>query len=188
MQERDNLLRIFKETKNAVSEGNPGKVKLLSNQTTNTAALTHDPDNIAAAVIVYSLSKILERGDYKNLPGWKKFYDVYINAIDNIITALEKNDDKLYRQNVETIQKSMNNVSGKLKDYVQDTLRKAKINKASKIHEHGISMERTASLLGITMYELANYIGRRDFDNQELDLSKEVKIKTRVKTAMEMFS
>jgi len=38
------------------------KLKQLSDQTNNTASRTQDSDNIAVAVIVYSLGKILERG------------------------------------------------------------------------------------------------------------------------------
>ena len=58
MEERDNILRIFQETKDALERGDATTIRNLSNQTNNTAAITNDPDNIAAAVIVYSLSKI----------------------------------------------------------------------------------------------------------------------------------
>ncbi len=184
MQERENILRIFKETKEAVSRGDSAKIKSLSNQTTDTASLTHDPDNIVAAVVVYSLSKILERENYKKLPGWNEFYKAYLSAIDNIILAIEKKDDKSYRENIEAIQKAMGKVSGKLKNYVEDVFRKAKINKASKMHEHGISMERTAKLLGVTLYELASYSGQKDEDVPE---AQTIDVKSRIKNAMEMF-
>ena len=85
MQERENILRIFKETREATSRGDAAKIKNLSDQTTNIVSLTHDPDNIAAAVIIYSLSKIIEREDYKSLPGWNKFYGVYIEGIDKAL-------------------------------------------------------------------------------------------------------
>ncbi len=185
MHERDNVLRIFNETKKAVDEGNVSKIKSLSNQTTNTASLTHDPDNIAAAVVVYSLSKILERENYKTLAGWNKFYKMYITAINNIIQSIEKKDDKAYRENIELIKQSMENVSGKLKEYVQDVFGKAKINKASKIYEHGMSMEKTASLLGINLFELASYVGQKDIETPE---TKPVPVKNRIKLAMEIFS
>ena len=186
MQERDNVLRIFEETKKAVEKGDVLEIKNLSNQTTNTASLTHDPDNIAAAVIVYSLSKILERENYKNLPGWKKFYSTYITAIDNIIDSIKRNDDKAYRNNIELIQGAMKGISGMLKEYVQDVFRKAKINKASKIYEHGMSMEKTASLLGITLFELANYAGQKEACC--VPGSKILPVRTRIKFAMDMFS
>ena len=82
MKERDNVLRILKETKEAIKQGNTAKIKELSNQTTNTASLTQDPDNIAVAVIVYSIGKIIERKDYQNLKGWSNFYRVLMSSLD----------------------------------------------------------------------------------------------------------
>ena len=54
------------EAEKAIKGGNSVKIKELSNQTTNTASLTQDPDNIAVAVIIYSIGKILERGNYQS--------------------------------------------------------------------------------------------------------------------------
>src|SRR3972149_7753265 len=179
MQERENILRIFQEAKKAFEEGDSAKLKSLSNQTNNTAALTQDPDNIAVAVIIYTLSKIIEREDYKQLPGWNKFYKIYIDSINKKIDALKKKDDEAFRRELVRIRRAMDSLSGKLKIYIQDVLRKASINKASKLYEHGISMEKTASLLGITLFELASYVGQKDsIDSQQI---KTIDIKARIK-------
>ena len=74
MKEDENILKILNSTKKAFQNNNSSELKYLSNQTINTASLTQDADNIAAAVIVYSLSKIIERQDYRTLPGWNNFY------------------------------------------------------------------------------------------------------------------
>ena len=185
MQERNNILKIFQETKEAVSRGAASKIRSLSNQTTNTAALTHDPDNIAAAVIVYALGKIIEREDYRTLPGWNEFYKVYISSIDKIIDAIKRKDDVAYRKNIQLIRNALGKVSGKLKDYIQDVFRSASINKASRIYEHGISMEKTAHLLGVTMFELAEYTGKGK--HADVPEAKTADVKSRIKLAMEMF-
>ncbi len=185
MQERDNILRIFQETKKAIERGDSTAIKILSNQTNNTASLTQDPDNIATAVIVYSLSKIMEREDYKKLPGWNKFYGIYIGAIDRIINELKKGNDEAFRKDITLIRKAIDNISGKLKLYIQDVFRKASINRASKLYEHGLSMEKTASLLGISLFELAEYSGSKEtIDTPQM---KTIDVKARIKMAMEMF-
>lgn len=185
MQERENLLRIFQETKKAFLEGNSVAIKSLSNQTNNTASLTQDPDNIATAVIVYALSKIIERKDYyKNLQGWDKFYKINRDSIESIIDALKKSDDEAFRKDIKTIREAINKLSGKLKNYIQDVFRKATINRASKIYEHGISMEKTASLLGVTLFEIATYAGQKE---QNLPSTKTVDIKTRINLVKEFF-
>lgn len=186
MQEKENILHIFKETKKAIARGDTGYLRNLSNQTTNTAALTHDPDNIAVAVIVYSLSKILERENYKKLPGWENFYNKCSFCIDHVIDAIKKGDDKKITEELNSLRKSVGNISGDLKKHIQEIFRKASINKASKIYEHGISMEKTAKLLGISMFELASYAGQKEevFESPQI---KGVDINSRIKTAMEIF-
>ncbi len=185
MQERDNVLKIFQETKEAVLKGDAAKIKNLSNQTTNTASLTQDPDNIAVAVIIYSLSKMIEREDYKQLPGWSKFYNIYIGSIDKIIEALKRKDDEAFRENIKIIREAIGNLSGKLKIHIQDVFRSASINKASRIYDHGISMETTAKLLGISLFELASYAGEKQAS--DIPESKTINVQSRIKLAMEMF-
>ena len=186
MQEKENVLRIFQETKEAIAKGDVAKIRNLSNQTTNTAALTHDPDNIAVAVVIYALSKVMGREDYRKLPGWNNFYNIYIGAIDKILVALQKNDEKTFRQNIELIRNAINKLSGKLKDYIQDVFRRASINKASRLYEHGISMEKTSKLLGVTQFELADYAGRGKIP--DAPETKTVNVRSRIKLVMDMFS
>ncbi len=181
MQEKENILRIFEETKEAIKKEDIVKIKELSNQTVHTASITQDPDNIAVAVIVYSLSKIIER----KYSGADNFYKTIISAIDNSIIAIKKNDEKKFKENLELVRKSINKLSGDLKKYIQDVFRKASINKASKIYEHGISMEKTAKLLGITMFELAGYAGQTEISDVREGITFDVRL--RIKLAMEMF-
>ena len=185
MQERENVLRIFREARQAVEMGDSARINNLSNQTNNTAAITNDPDNIAAAVVVYALSKIVEREDYQRLPGWKKFYGVYMSAIDRIIVALERDDDKAYDKDIKIIRAAIEKLSGRLKAYIQEVFRKASINKASKLYEHWLSMEKTAGLLGVSIFELADYAGSKEV--ADVPQIKTVDVRTRIKMAMEMF-
>ncbi len=185
MKERDNILRIFEETKEAVEKKDMIKLKELSNQTIHTASLEQDADNIAVAVIIYALSKIIERQDYRKYPEWANFYKTIISLIDNSIIALKKGDEKKFKENLKLVRQTINKLSGKLKIYIKDVFRSATINKASRIYEHGISMEKTASLLGITMFELAEYAGKTGIP--DVAESKTLSVKARIKIAMEMF-
>ena len=184
MQEEENILRILKETLIAFKNEDAVKLKLLSNQTIHTSSITQDPDNVAIAVIVYSLSKIIERPNYKIQKGWNKIYQSVVAGIENSIVALEKKDNKHLANHIEGLRKRLEGFSGSFKKYIQDVFLKASINKASKIYEHGISMEKTAQLLGISLWELASYAGQRMEDS---DLEKTISTKQRIKLAMEMF-
>ncbi len=186
MQEKENVLRILREAKIAIKNNDSMQLKELSDQTIHTASITQDPDNIAVAVSIYSLSKIIERKKYQEFKGWNIFYQSLISLFDNLLAAITKNNDKTIKDDLMKIEKLISNLSGDLKVYIQDVFRKAQINKASKIYEHGISMEKTAHLLGITMFELASYAGQKP-EISELPLGQTLDVKSRLKLAQDMF-
>ena len=185
MKEEGNVLRILKETRIAVEKNDSFKLKSLSNQTMNTVSLTQDSDNIAVAVMVYSLSKIVERQDYRQLPGWNPFYKKIILFLEKSIEDVEKKNYENFRGDFKTIRGSIDNLSGKLKKYIKEVFRNAEISKASRIYEHGISMEQTASLLGVTLYELADYVGKTGIS--DVPENKTMGTKDRIKLAVDMF-
>ena len=186
MQEKENVMRILQEAKDAIKNNDSFKLKELSDQTIHTASISQDPDNIAAAVAIYSLSKIVERRKYQEFSGWNVFYKSILSAFDDSLNAIKKKDDKKLRESLSLIQKTISKLSGTLKIYIQDVFRKAKINKASKIYEHGISMEKTAHLLGVSLYELASYAGQKP-ETYEVPLTKTLDVKSRIKLAEDMF-
>ncbi|MFC1682048.1 hypothetical protein ACFL0X_00335 [Nanoarchaeota archaeon] len=181
MQEKENILRILEGTIKALKDQDVVKLKELSDQTIHTASISQDPDNIAVAVIVYSLSKIVERKNYK---GWDVFYKKIVLNIQGLIDAIKKGDEKRIDKKVESIRRDVTSMSGSLKKNISDVFRKASINKASKIYEHGISLEKTAKLLGITMFDLASYAGQKDIGEVS---DKGVSVKERVKLIERIF-
>ncbi len=185
MEEEDNVLRILKEARQAISENDSYKIKQLSNQTIHTATISQDPDNVIVAVLVYSLAKIVERKHYRAMPGWKKFYSEFLKYWDASIEHLEKGELEKYRDDVGKIRNVMNRISSNLGQYIRDVFRKAKINKAFKLYEHGLSEEQTAHLLGVSLWDLAGYIGQSSISEAKVSESlPEVK---RIKFTEEMF-
>lgn len=185
MIESENILRILKETKEAIQKSDFSKLKDLSNQTIHSASISQDQDNISVAVTIYSIGKIFDRKDYKSLNGWDNFYKMLIESLNNSIFYLEKKDLNKFRLNFSFLGKTINKISGKLKNYIEDVFEKAKISKASRIHEHGISLGKTANLLGISLYELADYTGSTGI--AEVDLNRTIDEKARIKLVEDIF-
>lgn len=186
MIEHENILRILNETQKAIQNNDPFKLKKLSNQTIHTASTKQDQDNISVAVTVYSLGKIFERSDYKTLKGWNDFYRILTKSLDQSIKSLEKKDMGGFRKHFELIGKAINKISGKLRKYIQDVFEKAKINKASRIHEHGVSLGKTAKLLGVSIYDLASYTGNTGISDNSLN--ETTTVQSRIKLAQEILS
>ena len=99
--------------------------------------------------------------------------------------ALEKNNIEGFREEIIQIRKIIENLSGDLKKHIDYVFRRAQINKASKIYEHGISMGKTAKILGISIWELAEYAGKTGIGDVNLGVT--MPIKQRIKQAEEMF-
>jgi len=186
MEEKEHVLDILIRAENAVKKSDTAELRELSNQTIHSASIHQDTVSISVAVIVYSLSKIVERSYYKGYSGWKIFLDFFINHLENAINFLQKNDEKMFLQELQKVHEDIDKLSGKLKIHIQDVFRKASINKASRIYEHGISMEKTAKLLGLTVFELAEYAGQTRIPDVDLNLT--LPVKQRVKYALEMFT
>jgi hypothetical protein len=184
--EKNHILKILENTKYALEKKDYIIIKNLSNKAVHQSSIDQDPDVVAITVIVYSLGKLIENENYKKEKNWNNFYRAYLKNINDMIKALKKEDIKKFRNEVNENRKLIQGLSGKLKDYISEVFRKAKINKASKIYEHGISMEKTAKVLGITVWELAEYAGNKGIGGQNLAVT--MPIKERVKLAQDIFN
>jgi len=185
MEEQKHILEILRKVLDALEKKDYIKIKNLSNQFVHHSSIHQDADVISIAVIIYSLSKMIEREDYKKEKNWKQFYSNYLATIKRMVKALEKNNDHAFHIEIEANRGLLSKLSGNLRDNMHDVLNRAKINKASKIYEHGISMGKTAKILGITLWELAEYSGRSKSGNINLGVTME--LKDRIKLAEEIF-
>ena len=185
MKEVENVLRILKETKRFIEEDNPFSLKALSNQTIHSATISQDGDNIIVAVLVYSLGKVLERDSYRNMEGWTGFYNSVIKNLELAIREIEKNNIDNVRIYLGRIRNSLNKIDGDLGRYIKDVFKKAEINKAFKLYEHGLSTEKTAELLGVSLWDLSSYIGQSSIGDAKVAIS--MPVVKRIKIAEDIF-
>jgi len=185
MEERDHIIEVLSEVQDSLKRKDYLNIKILSNQLVHSSSVDQDPDVISVTVIIYGLSKLIEREKYQQYKNWPKFYKNYLDGISRLIKTLKKDDLEGFRNEIDLIRKSIQNLSGNLKDYISEVFRKAQINKASRIYEHGISMEKTAKILGISVWELAEYAGSTKIGDVNFALT--IPIKERIKTAKEIF-
>jgi len=185
MKEKDNILKILREAKQFIEEDKANELKSLSGQTINTAAVSQDADNIVIAVLVYSLGKVMERAHYREMEGWSTFYEAIIKNLSEAVSKLEKEDIAGARNNLGEIRQSLNEIEGNLGRYIKDVFRKAEINKAFKLYEHGLSSAATAELLGVSLWDMASYIGQSHIGDSKIAVS--LPAGERVKIAEEIF-
>ncbi len=184
MEEPEHIKEVITTTLTALKNQDAVRLNQLSNQTIHTASCMQDPGSITLTVIIYTLSKLIERKDYEKIKNWPVFVKKISATLQLALKAVEQERYEVYENYLATARTSFVSLSVNLKPYIEEVLRKSSVNKASKIYEHGISLGQTAKLLGITPWEIQEYLGQKSIDLPQ----KSLDVKKRAKSAMEFFS
>ena len=138
------------------------ELKELSNHTIHNASIFQDEDSISIAILIYSLSKIIER----------KFGELNFRPILNLLIAssdhLKKDNHKEYRKTIRELFSLISKIDTKLKLYIGEVINQAQIKKGSQLYRHGISLERASEILGVSQWELMGYVGHTKITDTQL--------------------
>ncbi len=145
----------------------------ISNHTTHNASIYQDKYSIQIAVIIYSLSKILERAKIEEMNISTDVAKILQSALDYI----ESDNFEKYDFEIKRVLKFVSEKDEKLPLYVKSVVEKANIAKASRIYSQGISLARTAEMLGVNQWDLMSFVGKTKISDQEyfpFDVSKRI--------------
>jgi len=185
-KELEHVIYVLKETKRALQESNAFELQRLSDLTIHSASIHQHTDFILMAVIIYSLNKIVIKKNRTGVKEWNNFVNRVNDELDKSISELKNENIGEFARHLEHTKALLIDLSPNAKQDIEEVIRKASVNKASRIFEHGISLSKTARLLGITQWELAEYIGQgRAFDNP---LNQTIGVKERASNALSFFS
>jgi Asp-tRNA(Asn)/Glu-tRNA(Gln) amidotransferase C subunit len=137
------------------------EIRNISNHTIHNATIFQDEDSISIAILIYALSKVIERSFGKI--NYMKFLDLLNGARSHLD---KKNEDK-YRKSIKSVFGEISKIDKRAELYVEEVINQAQIKKGSKLHEHGVSIGRAAEILGISQWELANYVGKTSLTDIE---------------------
>jgi hypothetical protein len=123
----------------------------LSNHTIHNSSIYGDEMSISSAVIIYSLSKMAERGRFN--------VEHLIGLITKLLHALSSDDLDEYKRTQKGIFDYIQGADAKFNLYIDAVLEQAKVKKGWKVYDHGLSLGASAELLGVSQWELMNYAG-----------------------------
>ena len=150
---KQDILAVLRQSVAAILEKNSFLLAELSNKTVHNASIFQDEDSVSVAVVIYALSKIVERG---HTPLDKSVPD----QLDKAYESLLANDFGAYKKLISSVTKVISGIDSKMRLYIQEVISQAQIRKGSKIYAHGISLARAAEMLGVSQWELMSYCGR----------------------------
>ena len=147
---KKDILNLLENSINALKKDKLLKLRLISNQVIHNVSIFQDKDSISTAILIYTISKIYkEKNDINEL---------VLPYLKELKRSLKKNNYDLYRKKIKELLNKMKKYS-KTKYYISEILQQAHVNKASKMYDHGISLSRVSETLGVSMWELMEYIG-----------------------------
>lgn len=169
---RKDILEVLDQVLAALQAQDHHALGELSNHVIHDASIFQDEDSVTFAVLVYALSKVVQRCCDEGM-SCVNFPPLLTKAKE----ALEAGKFDDYRAVIRTTLDETKKVDEKLKLYITEVMEKARVKKASKMHEHGISLARTAELLGISQWELQDYIGKTRIQEAHLGISAQDRLK-----------
>ena len=148
---RQDILAVLQKAGTALDSDDEAMLATLSNETIHNASIYQDDDSIDIAVAMYALSKLIARGE----PA-KRF----ASLIRKAELGLRNGDAHAYERIMHTLLRQIRNGDSSMGIYIQHVLDQAKLKKSAKLYDHGISLAQSASKLGISQWQLYNYIGK----------------------------
>src|SRR3989338_2027412 len=173
---RRDIMETLEQAVFSLKEADAFRVKELSNTVIHNASIFQDEDSLSVAVLLYALSKTMERGRI-DLAGISQIIARAKSALQTF------NIDEFRLANKMALRK-ISETDSRLKLFVNSVIEQAQLRKGSRICMHGVSVARTASILGISRWELMQYLGRTGFHE---DMPETVNSASRLALAMKVF-
>lgn len=165
---RKDILDVIKKSIIAIENNNLDELRALSDQTIKDSTTAQDKYSISMAVIIYSLYKIFSKGTDG------KFKDKSIDLLKKSYNNLQKGNIPSYYEIIKKIYHELSIIEKKFGLYITEVINQAKIKKSSKVYEQGLTAGKAASLLGISPWELMNYIGNTKIADEPIIETKSV--------------
>ncbi len=169
------LIGTLKQIKYAVDAEDAESLKELSNHTIHCSSIYLEKRALYIAMITYSLSRIIEKGPIKkaNKKEFEDFTKNMKNKIENLINFLEERKFQKIDECIKKMFKDVSNFDKYFGKYIKDVLDFSRIQKGTKIYEHGLSLSSVAELIGISKWDLMEKVGEtKEFDSPPEDIKE----------------
>ena len=173
------ILNRIIEILKATEEKDVLEIKNLSNHTIHNASVFQDDCSVSIAVIVYALSKIIERQQYE------LDYTNIIKIIEKARKSLKNESLSDFKLALRKLFSEISAIDNKLSLYIHEVINDAQVKKGCKLCEHGLSTAKASQVMGVSQWELMNYLGKTKLNENVAGI---VDVRTRIKFTRDLFS
>jgi|ETN01SMinimDraft_4_1059930.scaffolds.fasta_scaffold59242_2 hypothetical protein len=164
-------IAIMQKTSNRAMD-----MRKLSNHIIHSATIFQDKDSTDTAILLYSISKIMERA------GKSTNAAILQRELGKAKKVLERKDERQYQGELQKIFRIITKLDKKLTHYVEHLLTHASAKKACNLCEHGVSVGRAAEISGTSKWDLMSQMGQ-----SHTPIDKTARIRERLRVARRLF-
>jgi len=173
---KDDIITVLNNSINAIKNADIVALREESDHIVHASTIYQRQESIQTAIVIYALSKILERG---------KTIDARIlDAMQQAIDFMKVDNYRGFNTEIKNMLDMINTVDDQLSRYMQHIITEAEIKKGTKVYEHGISLGKTAEMFGLSQWELMKYVGKTRSSEYMADT---VPVEERLKFARGLF-
>jgi len=154
------------------------ELKELSDKAVEGVALHKNLDIISVTVLVYSLYKIRDC-----IP--PKDYQKILTDLNFARKSLEENRLGRYNKSIRSLFDLVRKCNAKIKEHLQDVMHAARIKKGASLLSKGLSIGQAAGLMGLSNWDLQQYIGKTVTFEQHREI---MPARKRIITALKIFN
>ncbi|MAE42690.1 hypothetical protein CMO93_02880 [Candidatus Woesearchaeota archaeon] len=172
------ILNKVIEILNVKEEKDITEIKELSDHTIHNASVFQDYCSVSIAVVIYALSKVIERKQYGN-------YQNILKILGKVRKSLINDEEQDFKSAIKQLFSEISRIDSKLKIYMQEVISQAEVKKGSKLYQHGLSAAKASHVMGVSQWELMNYLGNIKPDEA---ISAVTDVRARLKFTRSLFS
>lgn len=182
---KTDILAILYDAALAIDANHIDDLKTLSDHTLHNLATFQDEDSISIAILIYSIAKICDRTKKDGAESAFPVAEKMVIKLKEAARYLEHSNEKKYRKVIQNLFDYIKRNESKFIHYATEIIQQARIKKGSRVTEHGLSFGTVSQLLGISKWELMDYLGHTTVFEKENIRTKTVK--ERMKVAKGLF-
>jgi hypothetical protein len=149
---KEDIITVLQNSIKAIKNADIVALREESDHIVHCSAIFQRQESIQTAIVIYALSKILERG--------KTIDARVLDAMQKACDFMKADNIRGFNTEIKSMLDMISAVDDQLSKYMQHIVTEAQIKKGSKIYEHGISLGKTAQMFGLSQWELMKYIGK----------------------------
>ena len=154
---------------------NAADLKRLSNELAEDISLFHHRDAISVSVLSYSLYKIFSKNP---LLERKALVVLISDALKRLHTPVQ------FRTGIRKVFDELKKYDRDIGANILHTIRHAEIKRGLKVYEHGLSIGYAAEMMGVSRWEMMDYLGSRDIGD---DVAYRVDARSRLQFVRGLF-